>query len=279
MTTVTFQRVLTAQDAGKLIGSNVPEMTPTITAQTYARDADTGELVFAYVPVEPVADLRRAVLDLKMNHTMRARHIDNVSRTFGYRTRKPRMSREECGLASVARDHPASYMVLESWADRLAGMFHDFNGPQADTDAALVGREVITEWRMGELWTSGVVNKSSRLPYHRDRNNFPTWSAMPVVRRDVVGGYLSIPEYGAVLECRDGWALFFAGHELVHGVTPMWLTAADGYRYSIVFYALRGMKDCHTAALETARARAKRTERERDMAARLTAGDSHIKGQ
>ena len=36
----------------------------------------------------------------------------------------------------------------------------------------------------------------------------------------------------------------------------------DAYRYSVVYYALRGMKDCHTTALEQARGWRKRTERE-----------------
>lgn len=259
-----------------MIGSLVPEMAANVAEETYGYDADTGELLFAYVPVEPVADLRRAVLDLKMNHTMRAKGMDNRSRTFGYRTRKPRMSREGCGISLVAREHPWSYMVLEQWSTKLAGVFRGFAIDQVKTDAEFMAAQVNPEWRMGELWTSGVVNRSSRLPYHRDRNNFPTWSAMPVIRRGVVGGHLSLPEYGATIACRDGWALFFAGHKYVHGVTPMWLTQPDGYRYSIVFYALQGMKDCHTAAEETLRAREKRTERERAMAARIIAGDTSI---
>ncbi len=44
-------------------------------------------------------------------------------------------------------------------------------------------------------------------------------------------------------------------------------TQEDGYRYSIVYYALRGMKDCFTYAVETKRAQHKRTEREEARAA------------
>jgi hypothetical protein len=87
------------------------------------------------------------------------------------------------------------------------------------------------------------------------------------------GGYLSVPEYGLVCACRDGYAVFFPGHELVHGVTPMQTTAPDGYRYSVVYYALRGMKDCFTAAMETQHAKKKRTEREREMVRRHQSGE------
>jgi hypothetical protein len=39
----------------------------------------------------------------------------------------------------------------------------------------------------------------------------------------------------------------------------------DGYRYSIVYYAKRGMKDCHTYAVEIGEARRKRKDREAGM--------------
>jgi hypothetical protein len=120
------------------------------------------------------------------------------------------------------------------------------------------------------LWTSGVINKSSQLPYHRDGFNYETWSAMPVVRRNMAGGYLNFVEYNAVVACRDGWVLFFPGYKYVHGVTPMESKGDDAYRYSIVYYALRGMKDCFTYAAETARGQIERTERETHMAKVIT---------
>jgi hypothetical protein len=127
--------------------------------------------------------------------------------------------------------------------------------------------QVLPEWRMTEdnLWTSGVINQASALPYHRDGSNFDTWSAMPVLRRGMDGGNLHMPEYGITINCRDGWALWFNGYAYVHGVTPMSPRAKDGYRYSIVFYAKRGMKDCHTYAVEIGEARARRQGREEGM--------------
>jgi hypothetical protein len=46
----------------------------------------------------------------------------------------------------------------------------------------------------------------------------------------------------------------------------MHTSAKDGYRYSIVYYALRGMKDCFTFAVETAKGAENRTKREEKMA-------------
>src|SRR3546814_11522396 len=44
-------------------------------------------------------------------------------------------------------------------------------------------------------------------------------------------------------------------------------TSPDGYRISVVYYALQGLKDCHTFAEETAYARRRRAEREDDLGA------------
>ena len=72
----------------------------------------------------------------------------------------------------------------------------------------------------------------------------------------------------------------FPGKRWVHGVTPLErVRKDDGYRISIVYYALRGMKDCRTYAEETAKAQINRTEREAAMAKRMAAGDMQIPGK
>jgi hypothetical protein len=110
------------------------------------------------------------------------------------------------------------------------------------------------------------------MPYHRDGSNFPSWSAMPVIRHRVRGGHLHLPEYGLTVPCVDSTILYFWGQKHVHGVTP--ITPAPrgkSYRFTIVYYARRGMKDCATFARETAVARARRTARETKMAAEAKA--------
>ncbi|MGH9060434.1 MAG: hypothetical protein ACRDZY_13110, partial [Acidimicrobiales bacterium] len=239
----------------------------TVTAPTVAVYADTGEPVFGYLPLDGVGELRRAVRAFRFG-------ASDQSRTFGFVPRRPVYQREGCGTSVLATENPAPHRTVCGFADRLAAALG-----RIDPGLVTVGREAVAgvspDWRLGEsqLWTSGVINRTAVLPYHRDAFNFHCWSAMPVLRRHCAGGYLRIPEYGAVIPCRDGWGLFFAGHKLVHGVTPMRLTRADGYRFSIVFYALRGMRNCFEHALEAAYAKKRRTEREQDMAAGLTAGE------
>jgi hypothetical protein len=157
-------------------------------------------------------------------------------------------------------------MTLNNTAQVLGDYLQEQLPEVFDNDMKIL-EQILPEWRMTEdsLWTSGVINQSSALPYHRDGSNFDTWSAMPVIRRGMDGGDLHMPEWDITINCRDGWALWFNGHAHVHGVTPMKTRSKDGYRYSIVFYAKRGMKDCHTYALEIGEARSKRQAREFGM--------------
>lgn len=272
---VQTQRVLTKQEATRLVGDDVPPGNPTVTTPTVAVDADTGEPVFGYLPLGDVADLRRAVLGLDFGARTKAQ-----SRTFGYSIRWPVYRREGCSPSILATEHPTQHQVVCGFADRVAEVLERINPRLVQEGRDAVG-VVHQDWRMGEsqLWTSGVINQSAQLPYHRDAFNFPVWSGMPVLRRHVHGGYLRIPEYDAVIPCRDGWGVFFAGYQLVHGVTPMTLTRPDGYRYSVVYYALKGMRSCFATALEAKYAKQRRTEREQDMARGITAGESAVVDQ
>lgn len=265
---VKVQRVITADEATGLVGLTVDRRLPTVTAATWALDADSGEPVLGYLPLGDVSDLRRAVRAVKQAETYRAASgRRNKSRVFGWSPRRPSQRREACNSTSLAKEQPTEQATLDAWAVKLLTTIRELDSAIADHDEATM-REVLPEWRMaGTTWTSGVVNENSQLPYHRDGFNFPTWSAMPVLRRGVAGGHLHLPEYDLTVACRDGWGVFFCGRQLVHGVTPMRRTAPDGYRLSVVYYALRGMKDCATYAEETAHARRKRTEREKRMAA------------
>lgn len=272
------ERVMSPDEATALVGDDVPAADPTLSVPTIAVDSDTQLPVFAYLPLPDVGALRRAVLSCQYGEGMiRANGVRNRARAFGYGPRRPVYRREGCGATALAGENPVGHRVITDYADPLARMLRDIN-PDIEASGRAAVSEVAPDWRLGEskLWTSGVINQSAVLPWHRDSFNFPVWSAMPVLRRHIDGGYLRILEYDAVIPCRDGWGVFFAGYELVHGVTPMRLRRSDGYRYSIVYYALRGMRNCFDAAEETRYAKRRRTEREQDMAKRLAAGEPSL---
>lgn len=264
-------RVITPEQATEMVGHTVPDREPDLHDATIAADADTGAPVFAYLPVGDVSQLRRAVLNVQFSETLRAKGMSNVSRTFGYRPRRPQLGREGCGHTRLWAENPTGHSAVIGMAHRLQDLMAALLPAQHREDqATIAGSGVLEEWRLGDTtWTSGVINKSSALPYHRDAFNFDVWTAMPVLRRHMRGGYLHLPEYDVTVASRDGWAVFFPGWDLVHGVTPMRPLKPEGYRFSVVYYALRGMKSCFEHAVETAHALRARTARERTIAAKL----------
>ena len=279
---IKVKRVIEKKAAREFRGDVVPDLAPDITEAGIFVDEDTNEPFLVYMPMEEdmVPELRAAVRGVKYSSsgvTRQQMGIENHSRTFGMAPRKPFQTREACRPTSLSYEQPEIHDVLVRTADRLSLMMRQIAPEVYENDKTETGA-VADEWRISEdsLWTSGVINKTSTLPYHYDGNNFDMWSAMPVVRRGIRGGALSMPEYGVTVECRDGWVLFFPGYRYLHGVTPIAHVTKDAYRYSVVYYCLRGMKDCFTYAVEQAEARKKRTQREVGLASAVK-GDTEFK--
>ena len=260
------ERQFSEETADDLIGRIVDEQTPNVTQEGIWRDKDTGEPVLMHFPAPfPTGDVRRAVLRIHFGQgTYRSgMGFRNRSATFGYAPRKAFIQREACQPSALARDHPDIEAVLDAAASLIFDVVQRELPDVSRQAMDVIDREVLPEWRMESVpWTSGVINETSQLPYHRDGFNFPLWSAMPVLRRAVRGGHLHLPEYDLTVPCRDRWVVAFPGYRIVHGVTPMVKKGKGAYRISIVYYALRGMKDCHTYAVEVGEARKRRTERE-----------------
>lgn len=281
---VPLERKLSPEDGYALVGTQAPTAEPTFRGDVLYVDADDGSPVLANLAMPDRARFRRNILQVNMGGksggTVRYTGSRNTSRTFGNRPRKPVMGQEACMLTRLADEQPEVHQYLvdysEVMGDALGAAFPEIAVADRETI-----EKVLPEWRLstGSLWTSGVINSESALPYHRDGNNFEAWSAMPVIRRNVSGGHLHIPEYDMVVPCQDGYAVMFYGKGLIHGVTPMRVTKPGGYRISVVYYALQGLKDCHTYAVETAEARRRRTEREARMAQPGYHPDKFMKGK
>ena len=279
---IKVKRVIDAKTARTIKGEVVPDLEVNLKEAGIYVDEDTNEpfLVYMPMPKDMVPELRAAVRGVRYSSSGVTRQqlgIENHSRTFGMAPRKPFQTREACRPTSLSYEQPDIHKVLEKTADKLSQLMRKVAPEIYDKDVAET-QEVDKEWRISEdsLWTSGVINKTSTLPYHYDGNNFDMWSAMPIIRRGIRGGALAMPEYDIVIECRDGWVTFFPGYRYLHGVTPISHVTEDAYRYTVVYYCLRGMKDCFTYAVEQAEARKKRTEREVGLASAVK-GDTEFK--
>lgn len=292
MSDVQVERVLDAKEAKKWLGQPVLDTlphgsfflpSPELGEPTYVRDGDKTLAIVTKLHPDWRAALRDAVRSTEMQSTARTganmgRNLGGTSRTFGWQERRIMTGRESCRATTMAVEHPEQHAVLEGLAGHLSRTFEQLHPQQARDDWSTVTGAVAPEWRMADdtIFTSGVINKSFQLPYHYDSQNFDSWSAMPTLRRGVRGGHLHLPEYGFAFPCEDGDVVWFCGRRLLHGVTPMTtpplakrVGGSEPYRFSVVFYSLRGFKDCATHAVEMGEAAKRRTQREREMAKRI----------
>lgn len=258
--------------ARHLIRSGAPagDWEPNVSAPAVAVDRRTGEPVLVAARYGgDMAQLRRAFMAYPMSTTKRSTGIRNRSAVFGNVSRKVHMKREGCRACNGAHEAPGPHAQILHAAQVIQDGLSSIMVDQMDADNRAARAAIRGDWLMGSTpWTSGVLNETSPLPYHIDRNNLPVWSAMIVCRRNVTGGHLHLPEYNLTVECRDGDIVWFPGWDLVHGVTPMRRTRPDGYRFTAVFYTVAGMAGCIDPADETRRAQQARTAREDAMLTR-----------
>lgn len=188
------------------------------------------------------------------------------SRTFGYNPRHA-VRRNYCNASSLNHAYPEAWQWLKRAAELIASRYREAL-PQAFAEHEAAVEKVLPQWRVGKTpFTSGIINQSATLPYHRDSGNFDDkWSCMLVAKQFSVGGEVIFPEFGVSMEVKTGGLYMFDGQKWLHGVAPIRKTRMDGARYSCVFYSLSRMWQCGTGEQELARIRRVKTEKERKRA-------------
>jgi hypothetical protein len=196
--------------------------------------------------------------------------IRYASRTFGFTEPKPLRKRYGASLALLHTQHPELGEMLDKAAGSLWRMLKEYAPAEAADHDRRVREMIHSDWLLdhGEVpWTSGIINRTAELPYHRDAGNVrKSWSGMLTMRQGTEGGNLHLPELDRTLAIDNGTAMFFVGSNTWHGVTPIENIAHNGYRLTIVFYAKSGLRLCGARADEPARAARKATDL---MAARV----------
>ena len=222
-----------------------------------------GELSF--VALEAQREDRRllsAIRRVRFDRDARSSGLLTTSRTFGFLPRVT-VRRDFCTSCRIHRQDPVSGSVLMTWAQKASGLLNE-HMPSIFREQQTLMSQVKDEWRIpGSVFTSGILNKDNELAFHQDSGNFPgAWSCMYVFQRDTDGGLLVLPEARLAFSFQRPTVIMFDGARLVHGVTRIKKRSRDGYRYSCVFYALQGMKNCGTLDEELERIRAIKTDRE-----------------
>lgn len=225
---------------------------------------ETNKLEIVYLVLEDdVRDVEDALARIRFGKSNRTGGLVTNSRIVGHQPRNL-PNRDYCTASSLSVEDPKAHGVIAAYAEKIARYYQYYN-PEMYEGHAHETERVLPEWRMeGSVFTSGIINKNNPLVYHYDRGNFRNvWSNMLVLKNDVSGGYLSVPEYDVAFELPNNSLLMFDGQSLLHGVTPIGLHTENSYRYSIVFYSLLQMWHCLPIDEEMLRLKKRRTERER----------------
>lgn len=131
--------------------------------------------------------------------SLRQGGIRNRAQVFGTLSGSPILRRYACRVTPTpsSPEIVEALLALERTSGVLAEMASGLIPEQIAVNAEAL-RDTDAAWIMpGGLWTSGILNLSSAMPYHYDRNNVRgSWSAMVVARRFMNGGHLHLPGLG-----------------------------------------------------------------------------------
>jgi hypothetical protein len=228
-------------------------------------DGDSGKVVCLYVkPNEDAAALEEifeCCKKVKYQETYRTSGLKTTSRIFGYNPRNA-IRKDFCSSTSFATEQPAQHGKIMA-GGAIAAKHYALHNPELYGEHLKTTQEkVVEDYRLAEVpFTSGIINDNNPLCYHFDSGNFKeVWSAMIVLKRDIGGGYLAMPEYDVACEVKDKTIFYFDGQNILHGVTPIKKLQPDSRRFSIVYYSLRAMWNCAPLREEIARARMRREQ-------------------
>lgn len=227
-------------------------------------DAETNQIIF----VQKKLDFDDKQILWALEHTRyeentRTSGLKTRSRIFGYSPRNT-VRNDFCSTVSMAVEHPRQHAVVCQYGVQIAGLYSKFTPATYKKHQEILQAKVLDEWAIKDTpFTSGIINKNNPLKYHFDSGNFKgVYSCMAVFKRDVRGGFLSLPQYGVGLSLPHNSVFMFDGQSVLHGVTPITKLNDQAVRYSIVYYSLQQIWNCLPLTEELARIRNIKTQRE-----------------
>lgn len=233
-----------------------------------AIDADTKKIIFVHTRLTlDDHDIMWALNRIRYEENTRTTGLKTRSRIFGYNPRNV-IRKDFCSLVSLAVEQPTEHAIVCKYGIQIAGLYSQYTPEVYTQHQEIMKAKVLDEWAIRDTpFTSGIINKNNPLKYHFDSGNFKgVYSCMAVFKKDVRGGYLSLPEYGVGVSLPHNSVFMFDGQSVLHGVTPITKTSPQATRYSIVYYSLQQIWNCLPLSDEIARVRNRKTARERRRA-------------
>lgn len=217
------------------------------------RDTITGELIAAQLALPTVYhDTAKAVemsikfqTDVPMD-SARLSGIGSRNRVFGTVEPNKLRRRPACAPSRLDTEQPQLIKALGELAAAGCYEWQTIDGISLNRHIDIVANQIHKDWLIGDTaFTSGVINFTAGLPYHKDSGNLlGSWSLMLSLRSNVKGGNLHLPEYGVTLGIFDRSITIFNGQAIWHGVTPLHISKRNAHRFTIVYYAKTKVAQC-----------------------------------
>lgn len=230
------------------------------------------KIAYLTIPNELTKYVKQACLNVKLNHVERLSDgliTSGKNRVFGYRpARQMSQFANTCSASGMAKDYPLEHSALCAFSKTAKEYYSKIFPKQYEYNNNVVKEKILKEWTLEEtVFTSGIINKDSVLQYHFDIGHVSkALSVMLTLKKDLIGGDLSIPEIDTLIKLKDNTLLIFDGQELLHGVTPIIKKSEKSYRFTIVYYSLIQMWKCLTITDEVIKARKTRFKKEHKRA-------------
>tara|TARA_B100001540_G_C15652241_1_gene571620 strand:+ start:111 stop:914 length:804 start_codon:yes stop_codon:yes gene_type:complete len=170
--------------------------------------------------------------------------VTQYSTILGSVAPRPHMRRPYPNISAVHSDKKAQLFIKAMWgACTEAEQIIKKITPHIYEHQVKLFEDVKKDWRFGNMYTSSISNFNIAAPFHRDTGNIEgTVNIILTKRNNANGGCLNVPDYNATFEQADNSMLVYPAWRNVHGVTPIKPIAENGYRNSLIFYALKAFK-------------------------------------
>lgn len=229
-----------------------------------------GECVGIYLNISAseVSAMRKVARSTKFAKSSRSgKGLPTQSSVFGALPRTPHRT-DFCRFSQQSTKEQNNFASAFNYSERIAEIYKEHLPEAYEYNLKLLREGVHADWRPNDTpFTTCNFNINHAIKYHRDNGNFKgVFSNVLILKDGVTGGQLVFPELGIAFEQADGALGIFDGQKWIHGVTALQKTNPNGYRASIVYYALSGMKNCYPYKEETARFKKLRVEKEEQRA-------------
>jgi hypothetical protein len=251
------------------------------------RDGDTGKVVaiqfllddeskevrrelFRHLKFDKVFKEKKINPKAKVQSTMRLSGMAYQSEVFGYTAPVKIRRRYGASAARFTYERPEMTKLLDRMTVVAWEKFQELLPEQAKSHEELVEGLILRDWWIaGAPFTSGIINNTAALPYHRDsRNVQKSWSMMLCLRKDMDGGGLHLPEYDITFGIPDGSMTYFDGQSTWHGVTPLLRKRKGAIRFTMVWYSKIDLQGASSKEEEIAEAKRLATDNEAGEARR-----------